>query len=203
MRPLTRKLIAMAEKGREGGWWWNRTHAKLLLRRERKSPPQLEFLRQGLERLLPVLQETGLRLGLENLPSWEAIPTETEALELMTRLADSHIGYWHDFGHGQIRENLGFTVHDRMLERLQPHLVGFHIHDVEPPAHDHIVPSFGKIDFSLFRDIVRKAPEAPRVIELDREAPVEAVLAGLKFLREQWEAPTPPAASAEARSFYG
>ena len=42
--------------------------------------------------------------------------------------------YWHDTGHAQIKENLGFIDHALHLESLARRLAGFHIHDVQFPA---------------------------------------------------------------------
>ena len=198
MRPLTPRLISLAEKNHAGGWWWNWTWNALEKRRARRVPPQLDHLCRGLEQLLPLLQETGVRIGLENLPSWEALPTEVELLEIVKRLGSSSVGYWHDFGHGQIRENLAFVNHSRQLERLVPHLVGFHVHDVQAPATDHLVPSFGMIDFAQFGEIVRKAGDLPMVIEPTRDAPADALRDGMAHLKKAWQ--PPPAASA---GFYG
>jgi hypothetical protein len=36
----------------------------------------------GIEQMLPVLQETRVKLGIENLPTWRSIPTESEMEEL-------------------------------------------------------------------------------------------------------------------------
>ncbi len=200
MRPLTRRLIALTERDRSGGWWWNWTWNRLERKRAKRAPPQIEHLCRGLEQLLPLLQELHVKIGLENLPSWEAIPTEVELIEIVKRLGSESVGYWHDFGHGQIRENLGFVNHDRQLERLASHLVGFHVHDVDPPATDHLVPSYGKIDFERFGELVRRAEGLPLVIEPTRDAPAEALTAGVACLKKAWQAP-PPASNGQA-GFY-
>ena len=68
---------------------------------------------------------------------WEALPTEVEMFELLREFGSRRLRYWHDMGHGQIRENMGFINQVRWLEKLQPHLAGMHVHDVARPACDH------------------------------------------------------------------
>jgi hypothetical protein len=45
-------------------------------------------------------------------------------------LNSPNLVYWHDCGHAQIKENLGFIHHALHLESLAPRLAGFHVHDV-------------------------------------------------------------------------
>lgn len=195
IRNRTRKLIRLAEKGHADGFWWRWHRRRLDAARERAAPRHLDWLAEGVEKLMPVCAETGVSLALENLPSWEAMPSEVEFEKLAQRVGNERLRYWHDFGHGQIRENLGFTNHLKLLERLKPFVGGFHVHDVAPPADDHLMPGLGMMDFSLFRDLVQL--DVPRVIEPSRAAPPDAVTAAVEHLRQQWEgAPTAPAAPA-------
>jgi sugar phosphate isomerase/epimerase len=184
MRNRTRRLIGMAERGKIGSWWWTRVHAGALKVREKKAPPALARLRDCLAQIEPVLRECGVRLGIENLPSWEAVPTETELAAVLSDLGSDRFRYWHDFGHGQIRENLGFINHLRLLERMKPWIGGFHVHDVRPPADDHVLPPEGMIDFSEFREFA--SLDVPKVIEPGRDAPVEALRTAVRHLRETW-----------------
>ncbi len=201
----TRTLIDLAGRGREGSWRWNWTWNAAQRVRERKAPRHIEWLREGLAQMEPVLRECDLRLGIENLPSWEAVPTETELAGLLAGLGSDRFRYWHDFGHGQIRENLGFINHLRLLERMKEHIGGFHVHDVKPPATDHILPPDGTIDFAAFRDFARM--DVPRVIEPGRDVPVEVLQRAVQHLTQVWEAPAPaPRRESPAgppKGFYG
>ena len=74
------------------------------------------------------------------------------------------VGYWHDFGHVQLKHNLGLLDHCEWLERIAPHLIGGHVHDVEWPARDHRVPFSGTLDYAA---ILRYfPPDCPLVWEL-------------------------------------
>lgn len=171
---------------------------KMMEQREKNAPRQMDYLFQGLEQLMPVLEETKVVLGIENLPTWEAMPTELEFEAIFRRFGDRHIGYWHDLGHGQIRQNMGFINHERWLERLRPNLVGMHVHDVAPPATDHVMPPRGQIDFQRFQRF--GVSDIVRVIEPSSRTPAAEVAEGLAFLKKTWGAATasaPETASGE------
>lgn len=151
-----------------------RARERLDRARERKAPRSLDWIRVGLEALLPVLEETGVRIGLENLPFWEAVPSETETASLVSEFGADRIGYWHDVGHGHLREGLGFTQHARLLERLRGVTLGLHVHDARMPNEDHLLPFEGEVDFFALAPVV-PPPPAPLVIEPRRDASAEAL----------------------------
>ncbi len=185
MRRYTSRLIQLLEDGNPRANKYERLKMKLQIKRERKAKKQLDALYDGLSQLLPVLEETHMRLGIENLPSWESFPTEVEMLQLLETFKSPGLGYWHDIGHGQVRQNLGFINSERWLERLQPWLVGMHIHDVAPPAFDHLAPPRGKVDFSILKPFGRL-----NVFRVFEPAPSETrqdVMSALQHIKNCWE----------------
>ena len=97
-----------------------------------------------------------------------------------------HVCYWHDTGHAQIKENLGFIQHAMHLESMADRLAGFHIHDVQFPGRDHCPPGSGMIDFASLKPFVR--PEHIKVFELNPGVPVEQVQEGVAHLKSVWGA---------------
>ncbi len=185
MRRYTARLIALAEAGKLNTARYDRIKLKLLMKRARKAAPYLAALESSIDELLPVLEACGIRLGFENLPSWEAIPTEVELHELTSRLDSPWIGYWHDIGHGQIRQNLGLVNQLHWLTRLTPRLVGMHIHDVRGTAQDHVAPGLGDIDF---RDFAAAAAACPAcVLEPTPGTPADQLQNALDHLRRCWD----------------
>ena len=177
-------LLALCAAGQVFSATYEKLKLKLQIAREKKVPRHLDYLRAGLDRLAPVLEETGVVLALENLPTWEAIPTEVEMEVLCREGAERGVRYWHDAGHGRIRELMGFINLDRWLERLSPWMVGMHLHDVRPPANDHAMPPGGLVDFERLKpwaagDILRVLEPAPRT-------PADRIAEALRFLRETW-----------------
>lgn len=184
MPMMSTQLFELCIAGEQYTPRFEKVKLKMQTAREKKAPRQLEYLYRGLEALLPVLQETRVVLGIENLPTWEAFPTEVELEGILRRFNSPHIRYWHDIGHGQIRENIGLINHERWLERLQPYLAGMHVHDVAPPATDHVMPPHGHIDFPRFQRFATS--DIVKVIEPSSRTPAEEVAGGLAFLKECW-----------------
>ena len=185
MRNLTHKLVALYECGRQFDRRYERIKLKLLMRREKKIARQLEALDQSLVALLPALESARVRLALENLPSWEGIPSEAETEAICRKFQSPWIGYWHDIGHGQVRQNLGFISQRHWVEKLSPWLAGMHIHDVVPPAQDHLMPPDGNVDFAAFSGLVHD--RLALVFEPAPGMPIEKIREGLRIVRAAWD----------------
>lgn len=184
MRRTTSKLVALAEGGMADSRLFHKAKMKLISKREKKGGDYMARLREGLDELQPLLHECKVNLAIEIMPTWEAVPTESELLQLLQSLNTDSIGYWHDMGHVQIRENLGLSNHYRWLEMLSPYLLGMHVHDVVPPARDHVMPPAGNIDFSLYKKFADRG--IPLVIEPSPRTPASEVRRGAEYLREIW-----------------
>lgn len=162
---------------------------KAQIMRDKKAPRQIEYLYESLEALLPVVQETGVHLALENLPTWEAIPSELEGEIIMQRFHAQGIRLWWDIGHAQIRENLGFINASRWLRRLLPSIAGMHIHDVAPPGQDHLMPPRGKVDFPALADVGRT--DKVRVLEPAPDTDPAHIVRAVEYLRDTWNLAEP------------
>ena len=103
------------------------------------------------DQVVPRAKELGLRLGIETRMRLEDIPDEEEISELLKRYAPV-TSYWHDVGHAQIKENLGLTSQEFLLNRFRGQTAGMHLQDFAPPAADHLPPGQGTFEF------VRLAP---------------------------------------------
>lgn len=184
MPRFTSQLMAMCEQQQQFTPAYEKTKLKLQIKREKKAKKQLGFWYEGLERLLPVLEQHQMQLGMENLPTWEAIPTENELHIALQHFNSPWLKYWHDMGHGQIRANLGLINVERWLERLAPWLAGMHVHDVLPPGQDHVMPPRGDMDFSRYKRVADL--NIVRVIEPTPRTPPEDIKEALIFLKRTW-----------------
>ncbi|MFH0953842.1 MAG: sugar phosphate isomerase/epimerase family protein [Verrucomicrobiota bacterium] len=191
MKRFSRMLQDLHEKGEHESNRYEKTKFKLQVVREKRVKKQFEYLREALGHLLPLMAETGVQLALENLPTWESIPTELEMEMLCKEFGPQNLRYWHDIGHAQIRQNLGFINQERWLERLSPFLAGMHIHDVGHPVADHLMPSAGQVDFAALKRFARR--NILRIIEPSPNTPTEKVIEGLRFIRQAWEDQKPAA----------
>ncbi len=184
IEPASDELIEAAEEDGLDSPRYTKLLRRNQRRRARLARKHLDALCRSLDLLLPRCASLNLTLCLENLPSWEAVPTEEEMLELKQRYPAPSLAYWHDLGHGQVRENLGWIRHRECAERLLPHTVGLHIHDVLPLADDHLPPSQGNLPFEAFA-FYASAPVL-RVFEPDSRVPAAALVASLKYMRQAW-----------------
>jgi len=182
------RIQALTTSRRPDGWWTRRRLARLRaaldLGRMRAVPVYLDALSRSLEALLPDLDAAGITLALENLPTWESIPTEVEMAAILERFPTPHLAAWHDIGHGIIREKLGFSLPLRWLEKIAPRVAGMHVHDVDARLNDHLAPGQGAVDFTRFRPW---SHTGLTVLEVRPGLPVEALKAGLDTMRAAWD----------------
>jgi sugar phosphate isomerase/epimerase len=64
------------------------------------------------------------------------------------------VGYCHDIGHAQVKENFGMASHESLLSRYRGHTVAMHLQDFAPPAFDHQPPGAGTFDFKRLAPFV-------------------------------------------------
>jgi len=188
-RITSRRLISMCESGKQKTSRYERLKMKLIIQREKKAGEKIDALYHSLEEMLPHLERTGVGLAIEILPSWEAVPAEAEMLSIFKRFNSPFIKYWHDTGHAQTRENLGFIVHRAWFEKLLPWLAGMHIHDIRYPAFDHLMPPMGELDFGIFN--LQEIQNVIHVLEPAPGTPSEVVKEAQEFLKRKWQTTQP------------
>ena len=193
MRRQTLRLLSLWQDEGPNSTAYDRARLKAIGRREKRSSKHVEQLYRALDALLPAFKERGVRLALENLPAWESVPSELELAETLRRFPDPTLCSWHDTGHARVRQNLGFSAHLHWFERFAPRMAGMHIHDVKPPAFDHLAPSEGDIDFAAFKSMI--PPGTILVLEPAPGMPPALVQKGIEALREAWEGPPEEAAA--------
>ena len=155
--------------------------AELDEKREAKKGPFVERVNELLKKLLPAAEAHGIKLGIENRQALEELPLESDFQFLFRELASPNLVYWHDTGHAQIKENLGFIHHAMQLESLRDRLFGLHIHDVQFPGRDHCAPGSGMIDFAALKPLVK--PEHIKVFEFSPSLTVEEVKSGVEHVK--------------------
>ncbi len=167
-------------------WLDQRRRNRLQTIRSRLAPRWIDSLKRSLEILLPDLESLGVTLAIENLPSFESVPSESEMYDLLATFQHPRLRYWHDIGHGVYREKMGFASQREWLERLAPWLAGFHIHDVSPSLEDHLEPGAGTVPFADFAPWT--LPPIPLVLEVQPGLSTDRLHAGIQTLRAAWPA---------------
>jgi sugar phosphate isomerase/epimerase len=186
----TRDLMDLISMNQLNSPRYEKQFMKFIKERDKRVDRHLDQVVKALEYLLPHAESLNIALGLENLPTLEAVPNEGEMEFLLQRFQHPKLKYWHDLGHGQIRENLGAINHMRWLERLTPSLGGLHIHDVAGKLQDHVMPPDGDLGLARFRPWSEM--DIPLVIEPSPRATFEELQSCVAWLKHWWaDAPEP------------
>lgn len=146
IKPVTEPLIALAKAGEIYSRKYVRQKIAAVANREAAAPACLASVKECLKPIVEHAAAKNIRLGIENRRGYEEIPSEREIPPLLEELDSPQCGYWHDFGHLQIKENLGFVDHAEWLRAIGPRTLGCHVQDCIWPAQDHQPPFAGSID---------------------------------------------------------
>jgi len=188
MRHISTSLLHMFADGKQFSKRYEKLRTKLLMKREKLAPVCLDRIRGCLEELLPFLEKHKVRLAIENLPSWETVPNESELVTLLDDFDSPLLCAWHDIGHGRLREILGFSSATRWLEKYGTRLAGMHIHDVSATGGDHIMPPLGTVDFAAFKPFIRS--DMVLAFEPAPGTPAQEIKEGLGCVAQAWNSET-------------
>ncbi len=143
----TDKLVRMAEVGMHNSRDYVKEKLECVRKREEKAMPYFQRALECLKRIAEYADKKSITLGVESRHSFEEIPNELEMLNVLQRFDVPHVGYWHDFGHVQVKQNVGFVDHYEWLREVAPRLVGCHLHDTAWPGRDHMAPFTGSVEY--------------------------------------------------------
>jgi sugar phosphate isomerase/epimerase len=180
MPPYTKRLCELINSGQYLNRSYIATKLKAIRKREANSP--YDRIIDWLKPILEHAASAGVVLGIENRIGIETCPSEREFRRLFAELGAT--GYWHDFGHAQIRHNLTFIDHAEWLREMSSHLIGCHVHDVIFPYLDHQAPFSGMIDFAPL--IAAIPPGIPLVWELSPGATKDEIVSALAHWKQKF-----------------
>lgn len=184
MKDYTEKLIDLAANGKRETPKFQKICEEASRKREDKKERYVNAAYEMLRRLIPEAERQGVLLGIENREAIEEIPFESDLELLFREFTSPGVRYWHDIGHAQIKENLGFIGHAMHLESFTERLAGFHIHDVEYPGRDHQEPGTGCVNFAALKPFVR--PGHIKVFEFSPNLETPQVMAGVAHVKSLW-----------------
>ncbi len=153
--------------------------AHMIAERGERASPHQAAVRRSLDELAGHAARLGVRLGLENRDHYYEIPLMDELDELLSAGYGATVGYWHDVGHAQKLEHMGYCLHEAWLIRFADKMIGVHLHDIAG-MDDHLPAGRGTMPWDLVRrhlsaDILRTCEFG------DAHAP-ELVASGLQWL---------------------
>jgi sugar phosphate isomerase/epimerase len=184
MKNYTDKLIDLVDRGEKETSRYKKLSADAAKKCEAKKPPFFEHTKQTLKKLAPEAEKRDIRFGIENRQALEELPLDADFPVLFQELESPALMYWHDTGHAQIKENLGFLQHQAQLESLHDRLGGFHIHDVQFGGKDHCEPGTGRVDFAALAPLIK--PQHIKVFEFSPGLSVAEVQNGVSYVKKLW-----------------
>jgi sugar phosphate isomerase/epimerase len=184
LKDYTGKLKELLERGKGGTPEFRKLTAEANAARESKKKRFYEHSRATLRELYGEAKSRGVKFGIEIREAVEELPVDSDFKSLLEEFPGPTVNYWHDCGHAQIKQDLGFIEHAQFLSERAERLAGFHIHDVKFPARDHFPPGAGDINFAALKPYVK--PEHIKVIELSPKVPVDAAKQGIAHLKSIW-----------------
>jgi len=184
MKDYTDKLLDMVSEGKRDTPKYEKLCAEVMEKREAKKERFMQNAIEMINRIVDEAKPRGLKLGIENREALEEIPFESDFDFFLKELRDPTVVYWHDTGHAQIKENLGFISHRMHLESMRERLYGFHVHDVEFPGRDHRAPGMGTIDWPSLQPLVE--PRHLKVFEFSPSIAPKEIEVGVQLLKSVW-----------------
>jgi len=171
-RAYTRDILALYRDGGAGTLRYEKLKEELIRIRDIKKTLYIAAVIRSLEEILTYAKARGIKIGLECRYYPEEIPNLAEAGYLLKLFSSQGLVYWHDMGHAQVQENLGFSSQGAYMEQLAEYLYGFHIHDVEG-LRDHKAPFTGTIDTDAIMTYMK--PDMLKVIEAHPPASAQEI----------------------------
>jgi len=177
----TRRLIELYQEGRLRSSEFKEVKKKMIAERSRVEKKFLTQALRSLDALNAYAKLKRVFLGVENRFYYREIPQIDEIGLILDKFRGSQIYYWHDTGHAQIMEHLGFAKHRDFLTRYSKRLIGTHLHDVLG-CQDHLAPLQGKIDFVSLKPYLKR--DSLKVIEAHRLATPAELIASRNFIAQ-------------------
>lgn len=175
----TRRLIDLYHNQQKDSPEFFSIKEALIKNRAHAAKAFLDQALRSIDELNAYARKENILLGIENRFYYREIPSYEELGIILQKFYGSQIHYWHDVGHAQVMENLGFTRHKEYLDAYSQALIGMHLHDLIG-CQDHQAPLKGTFDFKNLTAYVR--PQTMKVLEVHHRATAQDLQEGKKFL---------------------
>jgi sugar phosphate isomerase/epimerase len=152
----TRQLIRLYASGLYSSRRFIRLRDDFIRQRVKVQHPHLDNALRSLDELNRYAERKNILLGLENRFYYREIPSFAEFGIILDKFKGSNVRYWHDSGHAQVMENLGFVArHEDFLTAYSAALIGLHLHNLTD-CRDHQAPVQGSFDFRRLKPYIQR-----------------------------------------------
>lgn len=179
---LESTLVDLYKAGKSDQPEYAEAKKRLVAARAAQARTNMRSVRRSLAELAEHAAKKGIRLGLENRLHYCEIPSPDELDELLDLGFGKVVGYWHDVGHAEVLEHLGFHTHKEWLSRFADRMIGVHLHDVVG-VRDHLAVGLGHVDWEMVADYL--PADALRTCEFKPSNSPQQVAAALNWLLEK------------------
>ncbi|MCM8789638.1 MAG: sugar phosphate isomerase/epimerase [Candidatus Omnitrophica bacterium] len=180
----TKQLIELYDKGLKDSPEFLKLKNNALVERKQRAGRFLENSIKSLDELNSYAKMQGIFLGIETRFYFREIPSLEELDIILKKFRGSQVFYWHDSGHAQVMEELGFNKHSEFLSAGAKSIIGVHLHDVIGCS-DHKAPLKGMINFDLLKGYLKK--ETLKVIEAHHPATISDLRQAKDFLEDKFK----------------
>jgi len=181
---LTRQLINFYNQGLQDQADFIRLKEEMLRQRKIHAPAFFKQALNSLDELNAYAKIKGVFLGVETRFYHCEIPDIVELGIIFRKFCNSQVYYWHDTGHAQLMENLGFAKHKDFLDLYGNNLIGVHLHDILG-CQDHLAPLSGTLDFALLKPYLKQ--DTLKVIEAHSPATAEELIKSRDFITKIYD----------------
>ena len=155
---------------------------RLVRQRASLARPYVDAAKKSLQELSKYTRQKGIMLGLETRFHFGEIPNTDEMAELLGEVSQGVAGYWHDTGHAEVQQELGFFSHEEWLSRFRDRIVGIHLHDIRGIS-DHHAPGKGNMNWEMIAKYLSRG--VVKVCEIGEWNDEERMHGVVKFLQKK------------------
>ena len=159
---------------------YERIKNSIIKERSAQRDTYIDNVIRNLKELVPIAKGAGVKLCIENRYSYRDIPLPDEFDMIFRAVKD--VWYWHDVGHAEVLERLGFIRHTDFLDKFSGRLIGIHLHDIIGLLEDHKAPLGGTFNFEKIVPYIKNS--TIKVIEAHQPATADDIRRGLVYLEK-------------------